>query len=166
MAHIGCTAPLAATPVRVRRVRARGLGFGPARGEPGNGTTLTSDAGVGRFCRVSPARFISAGMERDISQAASRAGGILKLQVRGAHTHSDQQRCITPCSSCASWDSSPSPPPATSRTAPGEGREPCRRLGADRFGTSSLHPGGGRGGLDSRCCLLLLSQVSQLPVMV
>lgn len=140
MARIGCTAPLAATPVRVRRVRACGLGFGRAHGEPGNGTTLTSDAAVGRFCRVTPARFISGGMERDISQAARRAGGILKLQVRGAHTHSDQQRCITPCSSCASWDSSPSPPPATSRTAPGEGRERCRRLEADRFGASSLRP--------------------------
>lgn len=70
MAHIGCTAPLAATPVRVRRVHARGLGFGRARGEPGNGTTLTSVAAVGRFCRATPARFISGGMERDISQAS------------------------------------------------------------------------------------------------
>lgn len=52
----------------------------------------------------------------------------------------NQQRCLTPCSLCASWDSSPSPPPVTSRTAPEEGNERCRRLGSDRWGPMSFLP--------------------------
>lgn len=46
----------------------------------------------------------------------------------------NQQRCLTPCPPCASWDLLPSPPPATSRTAPEEGSERCRRLRSDRWG--------------------------------
>lgn len=48
--------------------------------------------------------------------------------------HTDSlQRCIPPCSACAPWDSSLCPPPVTSRTAPEEGSEHCRRLGSDRW---------------------------------
>lgn len=54
--------------------------------------------------------------------------------ARRSLTHTHQQRCLSLCSSCASWDSSRSPPPVTSKTAPEEGNERCRRLGSDRFG--------------------------------
>lgn len=46
----------------------------------------------------------------------------------------NQPRCLTPRSPCASWDSSPSHPPVTSRTAPVEGNERSPRPGSDRWG--------------------------------
>lgn len=49
-------------------------------------------------------------------------------------SYTDQLPCLSPRSSCPFWDSSLSPPPATSRTAPEEGNERCRRPESDRFG--------------------------------
>lgn len=89
---------------------------------------------VNRFVRSCPCAY-KWGMERDISQTSTQAGD---LSFRCAELIQNQQRCLTLCSSCASWDSSPSLPPVTSRTAPEEGNERCRRLGSDRFGPLSF----------------------------
>lgn len=61
------------------------------------------------------------------------------VHTRDAHPPT-QQRCLTHCSRCASWESSPSPPPATSRTVPVEGNERCRRRASDRWGSFSCPP--------------------------
>lgn len=60
------------------------------------------------------------------------------IQVRSRSSTTSQQRCLTPCSPCASWDSLRSPLPATSRTAPEEGSGRCQRLGSDRWGPLSF----------------------------
>lgn len=54
--------------------------------------------------------------------------------------NSNQQPCVTPCSLCPSWGSSSrSPPPATSRTVPGEGSARCQREPADRWGQQTSY---------------------------
>lgn len=113
---------------RSRRTRTRTpLSFGRACTWT---ATLTSDTSGSRFVRSCPSVYKWA-VERDISH---RLRPPTRRTHRCAALNLNQQRCLTPCPPCASWDLSPSPPPATSRTAPEEGNERCRRAGSDRWG--------------------------------
>lgn len=116
--------PLARTP------RARRWPSGACEAWRAKRTTLTSDTSVSRCVGSCPSAY-KWGIERDINHPTRR---------RTYRCHQTQQRCLTPCLRCASWDSSPSPPPVTSRTAPEEGSERCRRLDSDRWGPLSALP--------------------------
>lgn len=92
-----------------------------------NRATMTSDTSVSSFVGL-----CSSVYKRGIDRQRS-----VRHQHQAEDIHSSteepQQSCLTPCSPCASWDSSPSPPPATSRTAPEEARERCRTPAWDRW---------------------------------
>lgn len=95
---------------------------------------LTSDTSGSRSVGSCPSVYKWA-VERDISH---RLRPPRRRTYRCAALNLNQQRCLTPCPPCASWDLSPSPPPATSRTAPEEENERCRRVGSDRWGPVSF----------------------------
>lgn len=105
--------------------------------EPGErkGTPLTSgrEAGGG-----GPFALITGEWTRG-QQSAVRPGEGGTSAPGARCPYAVQLPCLSPRSSCPCWDSSLSPPPVTSRTAPGEGNERCRRPGSDRFGEEDDH---------------------------
>lgn len=166
MAHIGCKATSAATS-RAHAARTP-VAFGRAQmwKAERRGTDVKLRVSIA-FVRSCPCAY-KWGMETDICQTSTQVGNV---SFRCPALTQNQQRCLTPRSSCAFWGSSLSPPPATSKTALEEGNGRCQRLGSDRFGhlsfvlilvKSSLFKKNHLGVLDWKFPKLPLREISQL----